>query len=346
MADTERILYLNHQDVKLLGDEIDSVAVIRDAFKAHIAGQTVLPEEAYLGWANSDGETVRSLALPGYLGGPFGTAGTKIINGNISNPRRGLPRASGLTLVYDDASVRVNCIMEGAYLSSLRTACVSALSAELLANPDCEHLAVIGAGVLGRAHVELLVKRFPRLRVLHLFDIDPQRVPAWMQAIAGLLQEHMVDVQIAASAEAAIRAAQLIVTTTTVTTGYIPFAWLQPGSLLINVSLDDPLPEVVLNAGLVVVDDWNLVRADHRRLIGRMYREGLVVGPDEPVDLSRARRIDAQLGELVSGLKPGRRHSDEVILVNPFGLAIEDIALAGHIYRQALALGMGIWLER
>ena len=152
---------------------------------------------------------------------------------------------------------------------------------------------------------------------------------------------------VGATAEETIRPAQLIVAVTTVTEGYIHFEWLQRGSILINVSLDDPLPEVVFNADLVVVDDWGLVKNDQHRLIGRMYRERQVLGPDEDgVDQSgRCRRIDAELAHLVLGTKMGRRNADEIILVNPFGLAIEDLAIATHVYQNARKLGIGEWLE-
>src|SRR5947199_3534290 len=126
----DHILYLCGRDVERACREIDSVAITREVFKMHSAGQTILPDEAYLAWTNDQGESVRRLNMPGYVGGSLDIAGTKIINGNIRNPLRGLPRASGLTLLYDNASVRIVCIMEGSYLSSLRTASVTALAAD------------------------------------------------------------------------------------------------------------------------------------------------------------------------------------------------------------------------
>lgn len=75
-----------------------------------------------------------------------------------------------------------------------------------------------------------------------------------------------------------------------------------------------------------------------------------IIGPDEPVDNSidgqQRRRIYAQLGEIVLGSKSSRDHLDEIVLVNPFGLAIEDVALASHVYQKALEHNIGTWLER
>jgi N-[(2S)-2-amino-2-carboxyethyl]-L-glutamate dehydrogenase len=343
----DAILYLNRNDIENVCNTIDPVAVIRDVFKMHASGQVILPDEAYLSWTNDQDEQVRSLNMPAYIGGSLPIAGTKIINGNIGNPSRGLPRASGLTLLFDTTSVRINCIMEGAYLSSLRTASVTLLSAELFQGREIEHAAVLGAGVLAQAHIELLVKRLPHLRSISIFDLDSKRIATLKEALASILQSHEVELLETPTAESAIREAQLIVPVTTTTTGYIEFDWLEPGSILVNISLDDPLPEVVFKADKVVVDDWNLVKNDPRRLIGRMYRAGHVLGPDDSAENQpHARRIDAQLGEVVLGTRSGREHIDDIILVNPFGLAIEDIALATHVYREALQQNVGIWLER
>jgi ornithine cyclodeaminase len=238
--------------------------------------------------------------------------------------------------------------MEGAYISSLRTASVSALATDLLKGVDIECLAVIGAGVLARAHIELLAKRLPDLRRILVYDLQSERVAALGRDLASSLEAKGLVIKAVASPEEAIKPAQLIVPVTTTTSGYIPFDWLQPGSLLINVSLDDPMPEVVLKADQVIVDDWPLVKNDPRRLIGRMYREGSVVGPDDASETlaEGCRRIDAEIGEIVVGKKSGRINSGGVILVNPFGLAIEDVALAAHVYRAATERNLGTFLER
>lgn len=347
-TEEQGILYLDKAHVEQICRDIDSIAVIREVFLMHGLEQTVLPEEAYLSWVNDQGEPVRSLGMPGYLGGISRVAGIKIINGNICNPARGIPRASGLTLLYDDTTAQVTCVMEAAYLSSLRTASVTALAVELLQGPPVTSVALIGAGVLAKAHIELLVKKLPHLQRILIFDLSHQRVAALQSDLSELLQTHHVTLQETSTAEAAIRPAQLIIPVTTVTMGYIQFEWLAPGSILVNVSLDDPLPEVVMKATTIVVDDWNLVKKDQRRLLGRMYRDGRLLGPDElSEELSPAcRRVDMQLGDLVTGKRVGRQSQDDIILVNPFGLSLEDLALAARVYQKARELNVGVWLKR
>jgi ornithine cyclodeaminase len=339
------ILYLCQREVELVCGKIDSVAVMRDVFTLHGSNQTILPGEAYLSWTNEKGEQVRSLNMPGYVGGSFNMAGTKIINSNPGNFLRGLPRASGLILLYDTLSTRILCIMESAYISSLRTASVTALAIDLLKDREIERLAIIGAGVLAQAHIKLLVKRLPRLRQIRLFDLNRERVKALQHCVEPILQDSDVVIHPTSTAEEAIRAAQLIVPVTTTTEGYIHFSWLQPGALLVNVSLDDPMPDVIFKADKIIVDDWHLVKNDTRRLLGKMYRAGQVIGSDDSSEVAY-RRIDAELGEVVLGKKAGRNNADEIILVNPFGLAIEDVALATHVYQKARELSLGVLLDQ
>lgn len=346
-TDTDDILYLCEEEVRMACQGLDSVALMHELFRLHGSGQTVLPPEAYLGWTNTVGESVRSLNMPGYIGGELNVSGTKIINGNIANPQRGLPRASGLTLLYDQTNVRVTCIMEGAYISSLRTASVSLLATQLCMGRQIERAAVIGAGVLAQRHIELLIQRLPSLKEIALFDLERQRIHALRTSLTQLLERSPVALLEEESAQAAIQDAQLIIPVTTTTTGYIPYSWLQPGAILINISLDDPLPEVALKTDKIIVDDWDLVKDDTRRLLGRMYHAGEIIGPHDSLpEAKQVRRVDALLGEVVTQQQTGREHEDDIILINPFGLSIEDITLAAHVYQEALRLQLGTRLKR
>lgn len=343
----DQIVYLSHADVRYCAQNLDLVAVVAEALALHAQEKTVLPDEAYLSWTNTEQEFARSLNMPAYLDEPVRMAGTKIINGKPANIQRGLPRASGLTLLFDVDTARVICIMEGAYISAMRTAAVSALSVQLLQGVPITCMALMGAGVLAEAHFELLIPRLPELKQIFLYDLDLARAQILRDRYAAHLPSQ-VTCHVVTSAEEAIRPAQLIVPVTTTTTGYIALDWLQPGALLVNVSLDDPLPEVLLWADKVIVDDWNLITSDTRRILGRLHREGSIGGPDLSAKLRQTYEctVYGSLGELVIGRKPGREHDHEIIVVNPFGLALEDIALAARIYQKARTDGMGTLLSR
>ncbi|MDQ3992887.1 MAG: ornithine cyclodeaminase [Actinomycetota bacterium] len=330
----DTILYLSRRDVARALGGVDVVETISSALSAHGRGETVLPAEAYLAWDHAD-ERLRSLSMPGLVDR---CPGVKLINANPANPGRGLPRASGLIVLFDIETARPTCILEGGRISCLRTAAVTAVAAGILGTQPIERLALLGAGALAECHLQLLPARLPALHWIRLYDLDPARAAKLAAAAAD------ARIVVCDSAERAIRGAELVVPVTTTTSGYIRYEWLQPGALLVNVSLDDPLPEVVLRAAKIFVDDWTLVAQDERRLLGRMLRAGQISGPAEAADGVPA--IDGELGQLLTGACEGRSSPDEIILVNPFGLAIEDLALARRVQQHALELGLGTALER
>ncbi|MFI7677444.1 ornithine cyclodeaminase family protein [Actinophytocola sp. NPDC049390] len=337
--DTLSLCYIDAAEVAAALATIDPVDRIRDVLALHAKGETVLPDEAYLPWTGPDGSACRSLNMPGIVqGGVAGTdiAGTKIINASLGNPDRGLPRAAGLVVLFDPLTARPRSLLDGTAISALRTAAVSVCAIEQLASATGV-VALVGCGALAAAHLNLMLTRLPDVTEVRLFDRVPERAAALGASVGR-------DVRVVRSAEEAVRGADIVVPVTTTTEGYLPMSWLAPGAVVVNVSLDDVLPDVVHGAGLVVVDDWGLVAADDRRLLGRMLRGGEIYGPHEQAPAVPARRIDAELGEILIGAHPGRAARDDVVLVNPFGMAIADLAIAGAVERKVRQEGGGRWL--
>jgi N-[(2S)-2-amino-2-carboxyethyl]-L-glutamate dehydrogenase len=342
---TDRMLrYLSRADVERAARSVDAVQTIRGALVLHAEGRTTLPAEAYLGWRTPDGSAARSLALPGMLHGDRAVAGLKIINSSLGNVGRGIQRAEGLTVLFDTQTAHPVAILEAATLSALRTAAYTVLAYTVLSvrglAAPARRIAIIGCGALGQAHMELLHRADPDAEFV-LYDQAADRLAAAAEAFpAG-----KAACQTVTSAEAAVRGSSVVVTTTTATEGYIPYEWLSPGALIAHVSLDDVLPDVVARADLVLVDDWDLVRDDSRRLLGRLYKAGKLADPGHlpagPVGTG-PRAVDGTLAEVLAGRHPGRTRPEEIILSNPFGMGILDVALAAEVLRAAESTGLGI----
>src|SRR5687768_14588681 len=125
------------------------------------AGRTELPEEASLHWTTATGSAARSLALPGAIWSDPPKVGVKVVNSSLGNTARRLPRARGLTLLFDSQTAHPVVILEGAHLSTLRTAAYTVLTVETLAAPKLRRVAVIGCGAIGAAHAEMLAAAAP-----------------------------------------------------------------------------------------------------------------------------------------------------------------------------------------
>jgi ornithine cyclodeaminase/alanine dehydrogenase-like protein (mu-crystallin family) len=343
--------YLDRTAVARAIARIDVVAEIAEALRRLAAGEAVLPDEAYLPWTTASGHRARSLSLPA---ADARAAGVKIINSSLANPDRALPRASGLYLLLDRETAHVTHVLQAAQLSALRTAAVTAAAAEACRLRPARTLALIGAGELAAAHLSLLARRLPALEAVAIHDVVKERACALAERAGAALDG--VAVRTAPSAAAAIDGADLVVPCTTTTTPYIEPAMLAPGALVVNVSLDDVSEEVLLGAHRLYVDDWGLVADDEHRLLGRLARAGRVAGPGEAgvggakattakATATAVRSVDAELGELLGDPSLGPQDEDGVVVVNPFGLAVEDLALACAIARVDADEDLGINLE-
>jgi N-[(2S)-2-amino-2-carboxyethyl]-L-glutamate dehydrogenase len=337
------VRYLSRQDVRAACVRVDTVAAVREAVRVHGIGETTLPAEACLRWVTPSGAQARSLSMPGYVGGKIGRGGTKVINANAVNPDSGIPRASGIFLLFDPETARVVCIMDATYISAIRTASVTVLAAQLLGNDPLERTAVLGAGELGAAHVDLMMDRLDGLRTIDIFDRARNRATDLCRVRAQAATARCVRLVVAESARSAIEGAQLVVTTTTVTEPYIRHGWLSPGVLIVNVSLDDVRPETFLAAEHLLVDDWDLIRHDDRRLMGRLYREKKLAGPGELAP-DGGRAVDGSLGDVVCCRYDKPRSPDDIVMLNPFGMAIEDVVIADRIYEVAHSCDIGVEL--
>ncbi|MFJ3925335.1 ornithine cyclodeaminase family protein [Streptomyces sp. NPDC090022] len=340
--------YLTRADVVAAAHGVDIVQAVADALLLHASGQSVLPEEAYLGWTTPEGDSARLLAMPGALTptGARPVIGMKTINASLGNPDRGIPRSQGFTLLLDPETARPRALMEAAYISAMRTAAVSALAVRHLAVDAPGSLALIGCGPLARAHAQLLLRTVPTLRRITLYDLATDRAKDLAAHLAALPEGAGVETRLAPGPREAVADAELVIPVTTVTQGYIEPDWLRPGALVCHVSLDDLTEAAVLAADTLVVDDWSLVRDDPRRLLGRMHRAGTLLGPDgtprEGVTARPdARAVDATLGDVIAGRHPGRRHPDEVVVSNPFGMSVLDVAVADRVHAHAEATGLG-----
>jgi ornithine cyclodeaminase len=114
---------------------------------------------------------------------------------------------------------------------------------------------------------------------------------------------------------------------------YLMFDWLKPGAFVSNVSIMDVHKDVYTKADKVVVDDWDQSNRE-KKIINQLVLEGR---------FSRE-KLHAELGQIVIGEKPGRETDDEIILLNPMGMALDDLVCARHFYHLAQASGVGTQL--
>jgi alanine dehydrogenase len=242
--------------------------------------------------------------MPAYTGTALGT---KLVAFYPHNTY--VPTHHATILLFKPETGEPLVTMDGRLITEMRTAAVSAVATEHLAISDASVLAIIGSGVQARSHLEALrlVRSFREIRVW-----SPRRA-------AAFAREH--GIRAAASAEEAVRGADVVVTATTSSTPVLSGEWLAPG-VHIN-AVGAPRPD------WRELDDKVLQRA-------RIYVDSREAAIKESGDVIAAGEIFAEIGEVAAGAKPGRRSTEEVTLFKSLGLAVEDVATAELVYYKAL----------
>ncbi len=329
------ILYLTRRDVRAaMGDSIRGyVEALRTALALHAEGRTAQPLKPYLRWRRGGHIADRIIAMPGYVGGEQAMAGIKWIGSKHDNPRaRNIPRASAVIVLNDPETHFPVAIMEGGEISGMRTAGVTVLACEYLARLGFQSVALVGCGFIGRLHALGLLESFPAIERIHLYDQDPRAAQALADEVKGLGREG-VTVVVSPSAEDAVCRGEVVVPCTVTDKPYIELDWLMPGAFVSNISIMDVEPEVYLGVDKLIVDDWEQANRE-RKTINQLVLAGKLKQSD----------LHAELGDVVRGIKPGRESPDERIMLNPMGMAIEDVACAAAVYRTAREQGAGQWL--
>lgn len=320
------MLILDRHDVTELLTLPDCITAVEEAFRRHALGQLPV-EPGVLGvHLPAGGFHIKTAALggtPSYF--------TAKINANFpENPKlRGLPTIQGVIALFDATDGRPLALLDSIEITILRTAAASALATRHLALPRAGTVTIVGCGNQGRAHLRALMHVRPLTQAFAL-DLDPTT----LREFAGEMAEELgLTVTATPDLAAAVGASDICVTGTTARRPFFPASLLHPGLFLAAVGADSPekqeLEESVLPATRVVVD-----LLDQAARMGELHH-ALVAGLMTPAD------VHADLGQLVTGQRPGRTAPEETFVFDSTGTALQDVAAAALVYTRACAEGRG-----
>jgi N-[(2S)-2-amino-2-carboxyethyl]-L-glutamate dehydrogenase len=330
------LLYLNKEDIARVGGNTSDLYVdaITNVLCLHAQKQFVQPLKPYLRTEGKEGHIAdRIIAMPAYIGGEHPVSGIKWIGSKHDNPTlRGLERASGLIILNDPSTNYPIAVLEASLINSMRTAAVSVVAAKHLAKKGFKTVAIIGCGVIARKQVQSMLEQFPQITTIYLYDLYPAAAIKLAEDMKELFPH--VSFAIENSAEKAVRQGEVIIPCTVTDWPYIQYDWLQKGAFISNISIMDVQKEVFLKADKVIVDDWEQANRE-KKVIHQLVLEGKF----------SKEQLYAELGEIVIGEKVGRENDEEIIILNPMGMAIEDIACAYAIYQRAVNMQIGTTLS-
>ncbi len=326
-----KLLILNQDEVERLLPMSACITVMTDALMALANGHVHLP----LRMVVRPPEAAGLMALmPAYVGGEHAAFGLKLIGVFNGNPALGKDSHQGAVVLLSGETGEPLALMNASAITAIRTAAVSGVATRVLARADAGDLAIIGSGVQARSHLAAMtcVRSIRRTRVVSRNPAHAQQFASDMRAIYPFPIEAMNTI------EAAVRGADLIVTATSASEPVLRREWIADGAHLNVVGASQAFAREVdaatMAASSLFVDRRESTLNESGDYLFAL-REG-AIGPDH---------IQAEIGEVLIGAKAGRMRLDEITLFKSLGLAIEDLAAADYVYRQAQSTGAGTWVE-
>jgi ornithine cyclodeaminase/alanine dehydrogenase len=312
---------LSKADVHACIDMGECLDICEAVFKASGEGRVVMP--AKLGLGLGDGASV--IAMPSYIESRK-KAGLKWAGGFGGNPARGLPYIMGVILLIDPESGLLLAVMEGGYITDLRTGAQTGVAAKYLAKRNAKTAAIIGAGAQGRMNLRALAQA-AELKDVRVADVSLENAERFADEMSNELNLKVTTVP---SNREAVDNADIIVTATSADETLVRREWVAPGAFISSIGSHPELdPELILTADKVVVDSW--AQNEHKGELHRLVGDGRFKEAD----------LFAELGDVVAGNKPGREQDEEIIVSCLIGTGMLDTGCAAHVYDRAMELGLG-----
>lgn len=299
--------------------------LVRDTYLLHEAGESVNPDSYFLKFP--DKPDSRVIALPGYLGGEVGRIGMKWIASFPDNVAVGRPRASAVLLLNDYSTGYPIACLESAGISAARTAASAALAATVLNPATARTVSFVGSGVIARTIADYLVPAVSELEEAVVHDLVAEN---GMNLVRYAETEHSLAARFVTSLDEALTA-DIVVFATTAAVPYVTAETkFRAEQLVLNVSLRDLAPEILLRSNNVLDDVDHCLKAEtsphlaERLSGGREFVNGTIGG--------------VLRGEVVLD-------AERATVFSPFGLGVLDIAVGSFVLDRARATGRAIEIE-
>lgn len=325
-----KVLILNRRDIEFLLTMPKCIELMESALVSLSRGEVILPLRPVL--RIPDSPNVFAL-MPAYSKA-LRAIGTKLITVYPGNHGTAVESHQGAVLLFDGENGSVLAMMDAASITAIRTAAVSGVATRLLARTDATTLAILGAGVQARTHIDAMLAVRPFTKI-HVWS----RTPVHAHAVAeDARQRHGVDAEAAESAASAVSASDVVCTVTAAREPVLRGEWLKPGAHINAVGASIPtareLDTEAVKRTRIFVD----------RRESALNEAGDILIPIKEGAIT-ADAIVAEIGELLANASPARRGAEEITLFKSLGLAVEDLACAHYLHGRAKADGSGTWVE-
>ncbi len=316
----QEMLYLTRADVEAAGVGMQEIiAALDKTFREKGEGRYEMPPKPGI----HPGRDAFLHAMPAYVP-HLQAAGIKWVSGNPNNQKKGLPYIYGLLILNDPETGAPLSVMDATWITGKRTGAASAVAARYLARKDSRSAGIIACGVQGRSHLEALNCLFD-LQQVKAYDLSPEAAERFTREMSEALQ---LKIDVVSTPQEAVQGMDLVVTSGPIRKEPSPTiqpGWLAPGAFASPVDFDSYWTGAALQeADKLATDDRD--QMEYYRDIGYFQQTP---------------QAYADLGEIITGRKPGRESETERIISLNLGVALADMATASLIYHAAHTKGLG-----
>jgi alanine dehydrogenase len=307
------MLILTRKEIESLLDPNELIAVLEEGFKAVSANQLNVPPRN-----QAIAPKGILIGMPAFM--PNKLMSVKLVTVFHQNSKQGIPNHQATITLFDSETGSPVAFMDGEYLTAMRTSAGAIVSIKHLARKNSKTLAIIGAGVLGETHLEMI----GALSGIEKIAIASKDLSKARALAARASNAHAVD-----SIQEAVSDADIICLCTSSAEPVIKMEWGKEGAHISSVGYRPPGGEL----------PRDLIEKSH------IFVESRVAFSDPPVGCSELKGLDpsfgAELGEVLLGQKEGRRNEKEITIYKSMGHAMEDLVAANLVYEKAIAQGVG-----
>lgn len=315
---------MDQNDVRSILELSAVMEAVEKAFEQHGRKKVQMPPKSYLYFDKHNGDL---RTMPAYLE-EQDVAGVKIVNVHPDNRAKGLPSVMALFVLNSTETGQPLAVMDGTYLTDLRTGAAGGVAAKYLARKDSHVVGIVGAGNQAKTQLMALSLVFD-IHQVKVYDISTDRAEGFR---GDMIQKIGAEIIVASSVEE-VCDCDILVTVTPVREPVVRSEWIKPGTHINAIGADaagkEELDPMLLTRAKVIVDD--IVQASHSGEVNVPLSDGVITSDD----------IWAEIGEVVADIKVGRENESEITVFDSTGLAIQDIATATIVYNAAKKRGLG-----
>ena len=324
------MLLLSREDIKKVFTIKDAIEADKKAFRLVVEGKCDAPLRTNIQAPKHDG---CFLFMPAYVE-EMDTASLKIINIFPHNIDNGIPSSPAQVLLIDGKTGIVTAVLDGTYVTQLRTGAASGAAFDVLARKDARIGALIGTG--GQAATQLEAMMAARdLEEVRVYDLNYERTQEFAARMQEELKDYGTKIVAVRSSDEAVEGADLLITVTPSSKPVFDGTKVKDGATISCVGayqhhMQEMDPRILTRASKIFFDSEDAVLSESGDILIPL-EEGIITKDD----------FTGDLGDVIRGKIAGREHDDEIIVFETVGVATQDLVAAKEIYDKAVAAGVG-----